>query len=112
MPDTTSGWGTNVYRYMIDWEPDTITWSVDLTGSGNNYVTIRTQQMAEIGLYNESLCYAFISFWGYYSPRSDKFLDGEDATADCGASGRCYQAFFFQSLKFTPSANNRLVTLA
>src|SRR4029453_9008559 len=34
--DTTS----NVYRYMIDWEPDTITWSVDRTGSGKNYVII------------------------------------------------------------------------
>jgi Glycosyl hydrolases family 16 len=113
MPDTTSGWGTGVCRYMIDWEPDTITWSVDGTGSGNNYVLIRTQPMEKIGLYNESLCYVFISFWPYYSPRGDKFLDGQDATGDCHASGRCYQAFFFQSLKFTPSAkNNRLVTLA
>ncbi len=111
--DTTSGWGTSAYRYMIDWEPDTITWSVDRTGSGNNYVMIRTQPMAAIGTYKESLCYVFISFWPYYSPRGDKFLNGQDTTTKCGDSGLCYQAFFFQSLKFTPSAkNNRLVTLA
>jgi hypothetical protein len=28
-PESTSGWGADVYRYKIDWEPRTVTWSVD-----------------------------------------------------------------------------------
>ena len=68
--------------------------------------------MKDIGGYNESLCYVFISFWSTYSPHGTAFLSGTDATADCSPSGPCYQAFYFQSLKFTPSADNRLVSLA
>ena len=112
LPDSTSGWGFSVYRYMIDWEPNTVTWSVDRTGSGNNYTVIRTQDMATIGIYDESLCRAFISFWSGWSPDGSTFRNGQDAPGKCGASGACYQAFYFQSLKFTPSANNRLVSLA
>jgi hypothetical protein len=111
LPDTTSGWGADVYRYRIDWEPGTVTWSVDRTGSGNGYVVIRTQDMATVGSYDESRCYPFISFWQGWTPDGSPFLDGADAPGTCGASGACYQAFYFQSLKFTPSANNRLVTL-
>jgi Glycosyl hydrolases family 16 len=113
LPDTTSRWGKSVYRYMIDWEPDTVTWSVDLTGTGNSYVAIRTQDMKATP-YNESLCYVIISFWhGGWTPDNSPFLAGKDAPAKCGESGPCYQAFYFQSLKFTPSAkNNHLVTLA
>lgn len=111
LPDTTSGWGASVYRYRIDWEPDTVTWSVDLTGTGNNYVVIRSQDMSTVGSYDESLCYAFISFWQGWTPDGSPFLNGADASGNCGASGGCYQAFYFQSLKFTPSANNQLVML-
>jgi hypothetical protein len=112
LPDTTAGWGSDVYRYMIDWEPDTVTWSVDLTGTGNNYVVIRSQDMSSIGTYDESLCYPFISFWQGWTPDNSPFLNGADASGNCGASGGCYQAFYFQSLQFTPSAANQLVQLA
>jgi hypothetical protein len=67
--------------------------------------------MANIGLYDEAL-HVFISFWAYYSPRGDAFLNGQDGSVDLGASGRGYQAFFFQPLKFTPSGHNTVVTLA
>jgi hypothetical protein len=114
LPDTTSGRGKGVYRYMIDWEPETVTWSVDLTGTGNSYVAIRTQAMAGIGRYDESLCQVFFGFWPGFSPGDgSEFQNGNDAETECDKYGRCYQAFLFQPLKFTPSAtNNRLVTLA
>jgi hypothetical protein len=117
-PDSTQGWAKNVYRYMIDWEPDIITWSVDVTGTGNSYVTIRTQDMSNVGKYDESLCYPFISLWTSWkdgkqgwSPDASPFLEGRDAAGKEGNyADPCYQAFYFQPLKFTPSANNKLVT--
>ena len=71
-----------------------------------------TQDMATVGSYDESLCYPFIGFWKGWAPDGSPCLNGQDASGNCGASGPCYQAFYFQSLKFTPSANNRIVTLA
>ena len=101
----------------MDWEPDIVVWSVDRSGSGNHYVDIRTQKMAGVGSYVESLCYVYMSFWHQEGPAGwsvggTRFLHGEGAQGNCGQSGPCYQAFYFQSLKFTPSApHNRLVTL-
>jgi len=110
--DSTGGWGKDVYRYMIDWEPDVVTWSVDRTGSGNKYEVIRTQNLNEIGVhYDESLLAPFISFWQGWTPDGSSFLNGADASGNCGPSGKCYQAFYFQPLKFTPSAKNRQVRL-
>ena len=111
LEDSTGGWGFNVYRYRIDWEPATITWSVDVSGSGNSFVPIHSQDMASVGRYEESLCYVYISFWQGWTPDGSKF-DGEDAKANCGESGACHQAFYFQPLKFTPSNSNTLVILA
>ncbi len=110
-PDCTAGWGQNVYRYKLDWEPDTVAWSVDRTGSGDHYMEIRKQDMAAIGRYNESLCYPYLSFWCGWAFDNSPFLKGIDAPAQAGESGPCYQAFFFEPLKFTPSANNTLITL-
>lgn len=111
LPDSSSGWGGDVYRYKIDWEPDAVTWAVDLKGSGNSYTEIRKQEMSTAGSYDESLCYVYLSFWCGWTPDGSKFLSGADAKGTCGESGPCYQAYFFQSLKFTPSGNNKLVTL-
>ena len=111
-PDTTQGWGRSVYRYKIDWEPDIVKWSVDLTGTGNNYQCIRSQEMSAINAnYDERLCYPFISFWTGWTPDDSPFLKGDDATGKCGDSGACYQAFYFQSLKFTPSSRNQLTRI-
>ena len=109
-PDTTQGWERSVYRYKIDWEPEFVKWSVDLTGTGNSYQCIRKQDMGAIGAaYDERLCYPFISFWSDWTPDGSPFdKEGKDATARCGASGACYQAFYFQPLKFTPSSKNRI----
>jgi hypothetical protein len=112
MPDTTQGWGKSVYRYKIDWERDVVKWSVDLTGTGNSYQVIRSQEMSAIGAdYDEGLCYPFISFWTGWTPDGSPFLKGEDATGKCGDSGACYQAFYFQSLKFTPSSRNQITRI-
>jgi hypothetical protein len=111
LPDSTSRWGADVYRYRIDWEPNTVTWSVDRTGSGNSYEVIASRAMSTVGNYDESLCYPYISFWTGWTPDGSPFLNGADAKGKCGDSGACYQAYYFQSLKFTPSANNQLVTL-
>lgn len=111
MPNTTQGWGASVYRYKIDWEPNLVSWSVDLTGTGNSYQVIRSQDMSVVGAYNEALCYPFISFWQGWTPDNSPFLSGQDATGNCGASGACYQAFYFQSLKFTPSSSNQITRL-
>ncbi|MEP6538954.1 MAG: family 16 glycosylhydrolase [Bryobacteraceae bacterium] len=112
LPDSTSGWGASVYRYRIDWEPHTVTWSVDRGGSGGSYDLIRSQDMSAIGSYDESLCYPYISFWTGWTPDGSPFLKGADSSGKCGDSGACYQAFCFQSLKFSRSKNNRLITLA
>ena len=109
--DVTSGWGPDVYRYKILWEPNLVTWSVDLTGSGNNYVVIRNLDVPKDFDYKESLCYPYMSVWGPWTFDGSKFLEGADAPTKCGESGPCYQAFFFQPLKFTKSDQNRLVTL-
>lgn len=111
LPDSTSRWGGDVYRYRIDWEPKIVRWSVDRSGSGTRYDVIRTQDMTSVGTYDESLCYPYMSFWTGWTPDGTKFQNGADAAAKCGESGPCYQAFYFQSLKFTPSDNNKLVTL-
>jgi hypothetical protein len=113
MPDTTQGWGRNVYRYQIDWEPDIVKWSVDLTGTGNSYQVIRSQEMSAIrAAYDETLCYPFISFWNGWTPDGSPFDNkGKDATAMCGESGACYQAFYFQPLKFTPSSRNQITRI-
>jgi hypothetical protein len=113
MPDSTQDWGFSVYRYKIDWERNTVSWSVDRTGIGNSYEVIRKEDISKFG-YKEELCYPFISFWhdpNGWSPDGSPFLKGEDATGDCGASGKCYQAFYFQSLKFTPSSSNQITRL-
>jgi beta-glucanase (GH16 family) len=99
-----------VYRYKIDWEPDAITWSVDLKESGNSYVPIHSQDMAQVSSYAESLCHVYISFWHGWTPDGSQF-DGKNAKANCGEPGPCYQAFYFQPLKFTPSESNKLITL-
>jgi len=109
-PDTTSGWGFTVYRYKITWEPDAVTWSVDIGGKGDRYVDIRTQPMGDYH-YVEALCYPFISFWTGWTPDNSPFTGGSGATHDCGTSGRCYQAYYFQPLRFTPSGRNKQVTL-
>ena len=110
--DSTSGWGNDVYRYMIDWEPDVVTWCVDRTGTGDHYEMIRAQYLDEIGVqYDKSLLVPFISFWQGWTPDGSPFLNGQDASGNCGPSGKCYQAFYFQPLKFTPSAKNRQVKL-
>lgn len=113
MPDSTQGWGKSVYRYKLDWEPNMVKWSVDRTGIGNSYEVIRSQEMSLIGAnYDERLCYPFISFWtGDWNPDGSPFLKGKDATAKCGDSGACYQAFYFQSLKFTPSSRNQITKI-
>ena len=111
LPDSSAGWGGDVYRYRIDWDPQSITWWFDRTGRGTSYEQIRTQDMSAAGNYDESLCYLYLSLWTGWTPDGSPFLNGDDATGKCGESGACYQAFFFQSLKFTPSANNKLVTL-
>ena len=111
-PDTTQGWGRKVYRYKIDWEPDIVKWSVDLNGTGNSYQCIRSQEMSAIGAaYDENLCYPFISFWTDWTPDGSPFNKGTDATAKCGESGACYQAFYFQPLKFTPSSRNQITRI-
>jgi Glycosyl hydrolases family 16 len=110
LPNTTKGWGYEVYRYKIDWTEELITWSVDLTGTGENYVVIRSQVMTGMP-YNESALFPFISFWQGWTPDGSPFLKGADAQGDCGASGKCYQAFYFQSLKFTPAPSNQAVKL-
>ena len=83
-PDSTEGWGADVYRYQMDWEPDAVVWSVDRSGSGNHYVDIRTQKMAGVGSYVESLCYVYMSFWHQEGPDGwsvdgTRFLHGEGA---------------------------------
>src|SRR5688500_1329546 len=45
-----------------------VSWSVDLTGTGNSYQVIRSQDMSVVGAYNEALCYPFISFWQGWTP--------------------------------------------
>ena len=112
IPDNTQGWGKSVYRYKLDWEPDIVKWSVDLTGIGNSYQVIRSQKMDAIGAYDERLCYPFISFWNDWTPDGSPFdKEGKDATAKCGESGACYQAFYFQPLKFTPSSRNQITRI-
>src|SRR5262249_27546523 len=90
IPDTTGGWGLNVYRYMFDWDLEVLTWSVDRTGSGNNYTRIRTESMKDRG-YDQSKLHVFMSFWAYYSPRGDAFLEGRDGTVDFREAGCGYQ---------------------
>src|SRR6185369_1487693 len=108
-PDSTAGWGAGVCRYRICWEPDVVVWSVDRTGSGQSYVEIHRQNMSEVGSYDESLCYPYMSFWhqdkpGGWTVDGTPFHPPEGAKGNCGSSGPCYQAFYFQSLKFTPSS--------
>jgi hypothetical protein len=114
MPNNTQGWGFDVYRYKINWGPDLVQWFVDRTGRGNDYKFLREVDISLFG-YKEDLLFPFISFWwdekNGWSPDGSKFKYGEDAEGHCGASGKCYQAFFFQSLKFTPSQSNRITRL-
>ena len=109
-PDSTQGWGFDVYRYNIDWEPDTVSWSVDRAGRGDTYTFLRSHNISEFG-YQEQLLYPFISFWwddqNGWSPDGSKFDFGKSATGECGPSGKCYQAFFFQSLRFIPQQATR-----
>ncbi len=109
--NVTSGWGPDVYRYGISWERNVVTWSVDLTGSGNHYTPIRSLDVSNDFNYDESLCYLYMSLWTGWSFDASKFQEGADAEGKCGESGPCYQAFFFQPLRFTPSKDNTLVTL-
>jgi hypothetical protein len=109
--DCTKGWGFDVPRYQIDWEPDVVTWSVDPDGSGTKYQRLRRVEKSEIGRYVESLCYPYISFWAGWTFDNSPFNPAVDAKSNCHEGG-CYQAFFFQSLKFTPSKSNGLVTLS
>ena len=53
---------------------------------------------------------AIVAF-GYFGAGAKIFQKGADAEGKCGESGPCYQAFFFQPLRFTPSADNKLVKL-
>jgi hypothetical protein len=105
--DTT----TNVYRYKIDWQKKRIVWYVD-TGTG--YLPIRTftdtPNNPFLEKYCESIVYAFISFW-HGDFLGSTFAVGEDAPVDCGASGKCYQAFYFGRLRFTPSVDNKITRL-
>ncbi len=112
-PDSTQGWGFDVYRYKIDWEPRMVRWSVDLTGSGNQYTLLRRQKMASIGpVYNEGDLYVFMSFWQGWTPDNSPFTGSPPANGcQCAGSGPCYQAYYFQSLKFTPSSHNTMIKL-
>jgi hypothetical protein len=73
-----------------------VTWSVDRTGSGNGYEVIASRAMSTV------------TGW---TPDGSPFLNGADAKGKGGDSGACYQAYYFQARKFTPSTNNQLVTL-
>jgi len=116
-PDSTQGWGFNVYRYKIDWGPNVVSWFVDRSGSGTNYKFLRSHDISKFD-YQEQLLFPFISFWvdvkdgvPGWSPDGSKFDFGQSATGDCGPSGKCYQAFFFQSLKFTPHKSNKITRI-
>jgi beta-glucanase (GH16 family) len=104
LPDTTEGWGFDVYRYKIDWQPKTVQWSVDRTGKGTNYTFLREHDVSSFG-YKEELMYPFFSFWPGlgWSPDGSKF--------DPNQPDKLYQAFFFQALRFTPSASNKITRI-
>ena len=104
-PDSTA----QMYKYMIDWQRGKVDWHVD-TGSG--YQRIRSQdsnQTNHLGDYCESECYIFISFW--HGDWMDSKFDGNDATANCGQAGKCYQAVYSGPLRFTPSKDNQVTRL-
>jgi Glycosyl hydrolases family 16 len=108
----TPNTSTHVYRYKIDWQPSRVVWWVD-TGAG--YVLIRTftqndDPNIKINKYVESKCNIFISFW-HADFLGSNCSPPEGATGDCGASGKCYQAFYFGPLRFTPSPENTITRL-
>ena len=106
----------NVYRYMIDWEPKTVTWWVNRVGHGDNYEKIRTQDVRDFQ-YREDQCYVFISFWnsqeGGWSPDGSQFdpSSAQDQITVKGKSVPCFNAFYFQSLEFTPGPENKITRL-
>jgi hypothetical protein len=118
LPDNTQGWGFSVYRYKITWDRDQVSWFVDTDGTGNGYAFLRSQDISKFGY--PTLLYPFISFWTGWTPDGSPFLNGQDATAKFklpvnkygnAVAAPCYQAFYFQSLKFTPSKANTITKL-
>jgi hypothetical protein len=127
LPNSTQGcWPpadgdpNNVYRYMIDWQPNTVTWWVNRVGHGDNYEKIRSQDVSGFR-YREDECYVFISFWnsqqGGWSPDGSQFNAGTAPTSAPdqiwvnGATVPCFNAFYFQSLEFTPGPDNKITRL-
>ncbi len=117
LPDNTQGWGFTVYRYKITWDQEQVSWWVDCF-TGNGYILLRSHDISKFGY--PTLLYPFISFWTGWTPDGSPFLNGQDATAKFklpvnkygnAVDAPCYQAFYFQSLKFTPSKANKITKL-
>ena len=110
----------NVYRYMIDWQPKTVTWWVNRVGHGDNYEKICSVDVSGFK-YREDQCYVFISFWNSqkkgWSPDGSKFDAGTAASTAPdqitvkGDVVPCFNAFYFQSLEFRPGPDNKITRL-
>jgi hypothetical protein len=99
LPDSTAHREDKAYRYKLVWEPDHVEWFVDRRDRGTGYESLRRHNMSQFG-YREDLLYPFISFWKGWSPDDSPFCPATPDTV--------FQAYYYESLAFTPSKNNRI----